>query len=103
MPSLPPGSKETREARSAELRRRLDASRAKLDASIDVLSRRAERNSDPLQVMRNHPVAAAAVGLALGYVLVRRPRWLVEGVRRIGTAALPVITSTLLGSLGSEK
>ena len=89
--------------RSVELRRRLDASRARLDASIEVLSRRAEQNKDPVVLMKRHPLLITAAGVALGYVLVRRPRWLLEGVRRVGAAALPVITSTVMASLGSDR
>ena len=72
----------------AELRARVAAAENELHASIETVTTVIEDAMDWKKAVRNHPIQAAAIGLTLGFLVLRSPKVVPGLLKQAGTLGL---------------
>ena len=88
--------RETKSKRSAEeIRSSLDATKAQIDDDLDALNQRFQKRMVLRQAVA-HPLLLAAVGAAVGFLVVKRPAMLLRAAGQLAKWSAPLLVSSLL-------
>ncbi len=89
----------TEKATVAELRSRVATAELELHASIETVTTVVEDAMDWKRAVREHPIQAAAVGVALGFLVLRSPKFVPGLLQEAGALGFQSLAGAGGGSM----
>ncbi|MDZ4803521.1 MAG: hypothetical protein SGI90_01495 [Candidatus Eisenbacteria bacterium] len=83
----------------AELRARVETAQAELHASVETITCVIEDALDWKRAVRKHPIQAAALGLTLGFLVLRAPGAMPGLLKQVGSVGLKSLAGAGGGSI----